>query len=106
MPRVLGGGSGGGRFLVSEVPLYPPRGGPAVSFRPEAGLLWLGGARQGSEGTRWSHWLGIGAIGLALEPLAVLQEGEREACHQRRPRKTRTPPASCSRGDDLICKHF
>ena len=31
MPRVLGGSEGGGRFLVSEVPLYPS-GGERVKF--------------------------------------------------------------------------
>ena len=35
MPRVLGGSQGGGRFLMSEVPLYSRRGSP----RAEAVLL-------------------------------------------------------------------
>ena len=49
MPRVLGRSYGGGRFLVSEVPLYSLVG----------------------SGRRWSHCNGSNVIGMTLEPLAV-----------------------------------
>jgi len=51
-PRALWWAKGKGLFLMGEVPLYSPL----------EGFYWSRSLR--GLGTRWSHWLGIGAIGL------------------------------------------
>ena len=67
MPRALGRPSKGGQFFMSEPPLYRcvSHSVYAASLRCSVRAVDLRAPGTVCRlGTRWSHWLGIGAIGL------------------------------------------